>query len=121
LRPGEQGAELPGVDLRGADGVGSARGGGGGAGGGLLLSCDLSLLTGTYWLGGGAGGVGDSPANDSGGGGGGGRFKLFYESLASDLSYDLVLDGGLGGPYGTAGVGQNGQPGSATVVTQPWL
>lgn len=86
---------------------GGGQGAGGGAGGGVLVLADNLYFSGNISANGGNGSVGTSTANDDGGGGGGGRVKLFYDNT-SNLTGSYLVNGGVGGPNGTALGGQTG-------------
>jgi hypothetical protein len=94
--------------------------GGGGAGGGILLRGDEITLSGTLTAAGGAAMTGGMAANDSGGGGGGGRIKVFYDTSLTTTGFGYNVDGGAGGPYGTAGTGLAGALGSYHAGWMAW-
>jgi len=99
---------------------GGGQGAGGGAGGGVLILADNLDATGTISVDGGGGSIGTSTANDDGGGGSGGRIKLFYDNT-SNLAASYSVNGGLGGPNGSASGGLVGEVGTSFEGSNPFL
>lgn len=102
----------------GIPGPGAGQGGGGGAGGGIGLAGTHVMVSGSLIADGSDGCVGTSTANDDGGGGGGGRIKIFAQMMIG--SPVMSVDSGVGGPYGTAAGGEDGQMGSIFMAPFPY-
>lgn len=99
---------------------GGGQGAGGGSGGGVLVLADNLDVTGTISVDGGGGSIGTSTANDDGGGGSGGRIKLFYDNMFN-LAASYSMDGGLGGPNGSASGGLVGEMGTSYEGINPFM
>ena len=106
------------INVSGTAGTMSSRGGGG-AGGGILLYGDDVAISGALVAAGGAGPDGLHSANDGGGGGGGGRIKVFYGTTYT-LTGTLDVTGGVGGLYGDAAYGVDGDDGTTWDEVLSW-